>query len=275
MRIELSALPGVSKLYRDYVTRRLQALDLFGISPFDTEGAKRLADSVSARDYDRRNLSRILLEQNKRWGADGAAIANCRRLAESGCLAVVTGQQVGLLGGPLLVLLKALHAAKLAAHCEEHTGRPVVPVFWMELEDHDLREVNRFTVINRHGELQDFSLPIDASSVRRPVNRIPLGDGVGAILEEIKSALRPTEFTGGLLSLAERCFRSDFDFGESFACLQAEMLSRFGALVKGFHPSAMALIENNTVATTNMPFKAFKYNRLMRKLPSYCEPLLF
>ena len=54
---------------------------------------------------------------------------------------VITGQQAGLFGGPLFTLLKALTAMKLAAKVEREHKVPVVPVFWIDAEDHDWPEV--------------------------------------------------------------------------------------------------------------------------------------
>ncbi|HUM02167.1 MAG TPA: bacillithiol biosynthesis BshC, partial [Thermoanaerobaculia bacterium] len=57
-------------------------------------------------------------------------------LARGGMAGIFTGQQVGLFGGPLLTLVKALAAVKLAA--EVVAGPPLAPVFWCASEDHDL-----------------------------------------------------------------------------------------------------------------------------------------
>lgn len=55
---------------------------------------------------------------------------------------VLTGQQPGLLGGPLLGYLKALSAIALAQRQSAILGRPVVPVFWVAGDDSDLAEAN-------------------------------------------------------------------------------------------------------------------------------------
>ena len=62
------------------------------------------------------------------------------RLALPGALAVTTGQQPGLFGGPLYTMHKAMSAAGLAAELEAAWGRPVVPVFWLAGDDHDFAE---------------------------------------------------------------------------------------------------------------------------------------
>lgn len=64
-----------------------------------------------------------------------------RRLGEPGAVAVVAGQQVGLLLGPLYTVHKAAGAVAAARALEAETGRPCVPVFWLQTEDHDLEEI--------------------------------------------------------------------------------------------------------------------------------------
>ncbi|MFH2002863.1 MAG: bacillithiol biosynthesis BshC, partial [Planctomycetota bacterium] len=61
---------------------------------------------------------------------------------------VMAGQQPGLLTGPLYTFLKALSAVLLAQRLSLETHSPVLPLFWIASEDHDVLEVNRVTVNN-------------------------------------------------------------------------------------------------------------------------------
>jgi len=61
----------------------------------------------------RERVSAILERQNASWGAGPQTVANINRLRQ-GAAAVVTGQQVGLFGGPMFSVYKALTAVKLA-----------------------------------------------------------------------------------------------------------------------------------------------------------------
>ena len=58
-------------------------------------------------------------------------------------VAIVTGQQAGLFGGPLFTLLKALTAVRLAERVRSEHGVPAVAIFWIDAEDHDWDEVKR------------------------------------------------------------------------------------------------------------------------------------
>lgn len=72
-----------------------------------------------------------------------AVAASLAALAEPDTLVVTTGQQPGLLGGPLYTLHKTVGVIALARWLQQTTGVRVVPVFWIASEDHDWAEVNQ------------------------------------------------------------------------------------------------------------------------------------
>jgi uncharacterized protein YllA (UPF0747 family) len=85
-------------------------------------------------------------------GATASVRQNLARL-RAGAAAIVSGQQAGVVGGPLLTLLKAARAVSLAREVEAASGKPVVPVFWIAGDDHDLDEIHHTFVVNRAGEV--------------------------------------------------------------------------------------------------------------------------
>ncbi len=70
---------------------------------------------------------------------DGWDAATLARAAAGGCEVVVTGQQPGFLGGPLLTLHKVATAIALA-EARTAAGRPAIAVFWCGDDDDDLVE---------------------------------------------------------------------------------------------------------------------------------------
>ena len=150
-----------------------------------------------------------LERQNRAWGASEATLKNIQRLRE-GAHAVVTGQQVGLFGGPLLALLKVASVLALAKQVES-AGVPCVPVFWMATEDHDLAEVNQTLLLGNDFELAAFSAPAEGiadspvASVRFAAGTDELvrqaaemlGDSVVAdCLRDLHAGLRSLKFLG-------------------------------------------------------------------------------
>lgn len=87
--------------------------------------------------------------------------SSLEKLKSGKAAVVVTGQQLGFLGGPLLTLYKALTAARAAALLEQESGHPVVPIFWLQSEDHDYEEIRSASFLNQAGQRVDFDLPIE------------------------------------------------------------------------------------------------------------------
>ena len=139
--------------------------------PASREGLRAAAREIAGLDFPRTDLAEILTSYNRGIGAPEAAIENAARVARPETLLVATGQQPLAAGGPLYVLYKALTAIKLAREAEGALSVPVVPVFWIASEDHDLDEAARASAPGRSGEL--ISLRADLSMWRgKPLSAV-------------------------------------------------------------------------------------------------------
>lgn len=166
----------------------------------------------------REQVAAILEKQNRGWGAHEATFRNIQRLRQ-GALAIVTGQQVGLFGGPLYSVLKALTAIKLA---EQHHA---VPIFWLATEDHDLAEVSFTKVLSPGHELRALSLAIKDEGHR--VGDVKLPASVATLTAELKDFFGENEVT----QLLARCYVPGTTFADSFAQLFAHLFSGFGLIL--------------------------------------------
>lgn len=229
--IELASLPGVSDLFRDYVYGKKSATDFFQNPPYSQDGFKQTAKAVSERDYHREALAAVLLEQNQGWDAGEAALENCKRLEIDSALAVVTGQQVGFLGGPLYSVIKALQAVRLAKSLEEKLKQPVVPIFWLELEDHDVDEVSRFTILDHERQLQPLRIEVEQRKPNIPVNRLPISPSLDEILEQLGKSWLRTEFSDEIFKLLRRSYGVGATLADGFARLFASLLSPYGLVL--------------------------------------------
>src|SRR6185503_4691652 len=97
-------------------------------------------------------------------------------LAKPDTLAVVTGQQAGIFGGPLYTFDKALSAVQLARELTASLLCNVVPVFWQETEDHDLAESAHYGILDKENNFVDAIYDITSTEDlrRRPVSTLPL-----------------------------------------------------------------------------------------------------
>src|ERR1700744_5251030 len=146
----ITILPHTTALFRDYTDARA-AKDSAALrrwypaDPFTMDWAKK---SPSLEPAHRERLADALKAEAESFGAGEVALANIERL-RNGAAAVVSGQQVGLFGGPLLTLLKAATAVRKAADATRISGREHVPVFWLASEDHDLAEVDQVALLSK------------------------------------------------------------------------------------------------------------------------------
>ncbi len=115
----------------------------------------------------------------------GAADA-CRRAGAEqlglppAAVCVVTGQQVGLLTGSTLTILKAARAVGYARELAASRGQPVVPLFWAAADDHDLDEIHHTFVLNRQGEVQ--KLRLELSGARGAAGEVAVPTSAGELV---------------------------------------------------------------------------------------------
>lgn len=241
----VTVLPHVTPLFRDYVSgladQRADALQPF-YSPFH-RGNQWMQHPPAMDNARRRQIAALLQQQNRDAGAGAATAANLERLA-NGAAAVVTGQQVGLFGGPLLTLLKAATAIRLAEDASRD-GHPHVPIFWLASEDHDFDEVNQVVFpcgSGRKPVFETFRLPSDSGN-GRPVGNLTLGDAIRPLVEELRRCLGENSTTELLASV----YTPSATFASAFAAYLTRIFSDHGlividASVRPFHALASPML---------------------------------
>ncbi len=124
--------------FHDFVARRENALRfLENASQSDLVAPERAAQVGVDED-----LRRKLRQSNLALGASDATLANIDALASATTLCVQTGQQPGMLGGPLFTTYKIIAAIRTARAWSDRLNVRVVPIYWLASHDHDLNEVN-------------------------------------------------------------------------------------------------------------------------------------
>lgn len=167
--------PG-NELARAYLVDPPRALPLFAHDYREPLALKPLLDARR----DRPRLGEILARYNREVGGSPE---NAARLDSAFC--VVSGQQVGLLLGPAYTTYKLFTVINAARVLAAELKVPVVPVFWVESEDHDWEEVNRFFWGDRRYRLE---APVEPGT---PVSRIEADPA--PFLAEVREALREGE----------------------------------------------------------------------------------
>jgi len=140
MNLEMLALPEKNKVMQAY-TNDPEFLHTYFDYNVEESSFYIRNKELSERVFQRSELKEVLSSFMKPFGLSDAARKHIDELAIDG-VAVVGGQQAGLLTGPLYSVHKAISVILLAKQQRELLGVPVVPVFWVAGEDHDLNEIN-------------------------------------------------------------------------------------------------------------------------------------
>ncbi|MEM6793931.1 MAG: bacillithiol biosynthesis BshC [Acidobacteriota bacterium] len=199
---------------------------------------------------DRASLARALGEANESYGHP-AARELAAKLADPATRVVVTGQQPGLLGGPLMALSKTVAALR---HVEalEAQGVPAIAVFWVATEDHDWAEIARATVLDQEGP-RELDLGEDAAPLE-PVGPRPLGAAMEEVARGLESIARGDEAQERLRQVLE-IYRPEQTVGDAFIALMIGILgdraplyldALLPAVKEHSAPVLRALIENRS-----------------------------
>src|SRR6185369_11786527 len=157
------------------------------------------------------------------FGSSAAAMESIARL-KNGAVAVISGQQVGLFGGPLYSVLKAASAIQMAKDLTDR-GVDAVPVFWLATEDHDLAEVNH-TFICANGSLKKLASTSKGKN-DAPVGDVRFGDEFTALADEFAKTLPEQD----LARIVRESYRAGETFGSAFGKLFARLFEQYGLIL--------------------------------------------
>ncbi len=215
--IRHTELPGASRLFLDYLYSFERLRGFFTHVPGNLGSIGEAARSLSYPESRRAALVEALREDN----APSAALD---LLSRPGTVAVVTGQQVGLFGGPAYSVYKALTAVKLARSLSD-AGIPAVPVFWCATEDHDFEEVRHVWIFD--GASRPVRLSVEAASGGAPAGAVAPGEFPLAALRE---ALSEFPFGEEVANGIAAHYRPGRTMGEAFRGWMAALLQPFELL---------------------------------------------
>ncbi len=196
---------------------------LFALEPGDTRAALD-----QPRPVDRTLLAAILRGQAEQLGAPEAVFEALEKLAHPESRAVVTGQQTGLLLGPLYTLSKAVSALKLAAQLSTE-DKPVVPIFWLAAQDADSAEIDHTYLLDLDETLHRLSLPLPEGV---PAGRIDLSEAwVEQVVAELKAFRGPDAHKLEVSDLLRRTADRAESFADWLGAILYELLGEQGLIV--------------------------------------------
>lgn len=214
-----------------------------------------IADAPSGLEGWRHHAAQRVADQDwrARWrrlapafDARGAARGRLERVIAGGGVAVSTGQQPGLFGGPIYTLSKAVSAIALADALERLTGVLVVPVFWAATDDADFAEAS-VTAVARRGGLEVLR-SANAPPTGTPMSLAQLGD-VTELLARLAAA-SGSAAESRVLELVREAYSGDAKatVGGSFVRFMRTLLEPLGMAVLDASHEAVAAESRSTLS---------------------------
>jgi bacillithiol biosynthesis cysteine-adding enzyme BshC len=225
--------------FAQFIAGEAAAATLLPAKPLDP----RAWEEAAARAGRRRPVQGVVEELQRQAEAlprsperDAALAA----LALPGATCVVTGQQVGVFLGPLYTLHKAATAVARARWLAERTGRPCIPVFWLQTEDHDWAEVARFDGCARGSWISGRLPPESAAEARVSLAHRRLPSDIERHLAAVRRALAALPHGAAVTELLARHYLPGRSPGAAFAGVLAELFADEGLLLLDPRTPAMA-----------------------------------
>jgi bacillithiol synthase len=223
--IPFRRLPHQPKLFLRFLDD-FPSVSKFYAHPPTFESVKDNTRTLDFPPERRKEMVAALRDINGVLGAGDATRRNLDGL-ENGAVAVVSGQQVGLFGGPAYAFYKALSAIRIAQELSD-AGVAAVPVFWMATEDHDLDEVRHVSWF-QSGKLTRFELPVEGAP-GRPVGQVKLGSQVAGLARSASELLTGAG-VGSVAKFLLESYAPEETYGSAFGKLFARVFAEYGLIL--------------------------------------------
>ncbi|MBX2992743.1 MAG: bacillithiol biosynthesis cysteine-adding enzyme BshC [Bacteroidetes bacterium] len=241
------ATGGFSQLFFDYLYDFDEVKRFFPSNFRTNDSYENLVRTVQGKQLDRQALSRVLLEQNSSFGCSQKTLDNIELLKKPTTLAIVTGQQVGLFGGPLYTVFKTVTAIKLAEKLKaKFPSLDFVPAFWIEGEDHDFAEMNHTYLLDSDNKpVRIEYLHGDEMPERNlgAIGELMFDASLEKTLSSLGSSLQKTEFTPGLLDSIRAAYAPGRTFNQAFVRWMNFLFEDYGIVfLSPNHPELKKLV---------------------------------
>ena len=236
MYINFGDIPKNQNLFLDYLHEFENVKDFYKHNFRNKEEYaplfKKISQSKSKNHFD---LKSILVEQYSDLdNISSKTLNNINSLNQTKTIAVVTGQQLGILGGPLYTLAKILTAIRLANQLtERYDEYKFVPVFWLEGDDHDFNEVRAVNILDNENQILNigYKEEISDDDAKQSIGNLIFDEALNEFLNKIDLNLRDTEFKNDLINKLKECYQVGKSFKKSFRDLLFFLFDEFGLII--------------------------------------------
>jgi bacillithiol synthase len=231
-KLSFKDISSTSKLFADFLYDFDNKVAPYYCANFkNIERFKINASNISKRTYHRSELIDILTKQNKVYGLGEKTFANIDKLSDRRTCVVFTGQQVGLLTGPLYTIYKTITTIKLAEFLESEMGVPVVPIFWMAADDHDFEEIRHIHLIDQSNKISKFYYDPNEMPNHVPLGFLNFDENITRFNEQALSAINQTEYCDEIVKMVKDTYKPGMSICDAFGKLMGRLYSESGVII--------------------------------------------
>jgi bacillithiol biosynthesis cysteine-adding enzyme BshC len=235
MYFSFSDIPGHQNLFLDYLYEFDNIKKYFSHDFRDRENYLKVFKSISDSRQDiSKQVSSILSDQYASFKISDKTKNNIEQLANKNALAVVTGQQLGVLGGPLYTFHKIITTIKLSRQLSErYDDYNFIPIFWIEGDDHDFNEVRSIKINDEANNLVTigYGEEIGEEDAKQSVGLLELNESISELFNKLTGSLRDTEFKKPLIDNLKSFYAAGKSFKTSFKELIHSIFDEHGLVI--------------------------------------------
>lgn len=227
MKLEQVQVENTNQLLQDYQNQQEAICRFFHFKNEQSAFEARLQE-LKQHPIRRKELVGVMRQYMQKFATSEKIEQHLKEL-EQDAVAVVGGQQAGLLTGPLYSVNKAISVLLLAKEQREQLGVPVVPIFWVAGEDHDLDEINHtfYAAGNRllkHTYVEEGRVKTMASATKLRL------DEVKKWIEQLFKQFGETAYTKELLAYVLEVAQTSHTYTDFFVKLMNDLFKEQGLL---------------------------------------------
>lgn len=235
MYINFSDIPGHHNLFLDYLYEFENVAEFYSNDFRNKENYLKIFKNVTENRSDLSpTIGEILTSQYSQLNASNLTQQNIKKLSDKRTLTIVTGQQLGIMGGPLYTFYKIITAIKLSRFLSErYDDYNFVPVFWLEADDHDFNEVRTVKIIDEGNSLLTigYKEEIAEDDLKQSVGRIHFDTSINEFLNKLNNSLKETEFKSPLFSHLKDFYNEGKSFKDAFRDLVFNYFDEYGLII--------------------------------------------
>lgn len=228
MKLESIQVPIKNHVLADYWSPNT-AIHQFFEYEYNDQAFEKRAEHLARNSRDQKELTTIIRQFMEPLGLSKKTNEHLEQL-EQGAMVIVGGQQAGILTGPLYSVHKAISVIALAKEQSTKLQQPVIPVFWIAGEDHDLEEINHTYTV--HGELLKKRAYGERSRRKTMASATALNkESMTQLINTIIRDIGETEYTETLIKQLIDALNNSETFTDFFACLMNQLFKEEGLLL--------------------------------------------